>query len=121
MIMPYENLIIVSAKDPKPKYCGCGRNSDLEKHHLDYNKIDEIVWMCQSCHQYWHKHHKHEIVRSKKFEKYKIVLKEKKITFIQLAIYLHVSYTTVMQWARGVTEPNEENMAKLKEVLGIAE
>lgn len=47
------------------------------------------------------------------------IRKEKGFTLMQLAKEVGVSYTTIQLWVSGVTEPNEENMAKLKEVLGV--
>ncbi len=35
----------------KPIYCqGCGAFSQLEKHHPDYSKPLEVIWLCYVCH-----------------------------------------------------------------------
>jgi DNA-binding transcriptional regulator YiaG len=43
--------------------------------------------------------------------------KEKGLSQMGLAVAVGVSMVTIQLWERGVTTPNPENMAKLKEVL----
>lgn len=47
----------------RPECCSeCGRNPGLgkngrsliEAHHDDYNKPDEVRWLCSLCHAFWH-------------------------------------------------------------------
>ena len=40
-------------------------------------------------------------------------------TLMKLAQEVGVSYTTIQMWDKGVSEPNEENMAKLCKILGV--
>ena len=40
-------------------------------------------------------------------------------TQMKLAIAVGVSIQTIIAWENGVSTPNPENMAKLKEVLGV--
>lgn len=49
------------------------------------------------------------------------IRKQKGFTLMQLAKAVGVSYTTVQLWVSGITEPNEENMEKLKKVLEVVE
>ncbi|MGL6120175.1 MAG: helix-turn-helix transcriptional regulator [Fusobacteriaceae bacterium] len=46
---------------------------------------------------------------------------EMKLTQIDLAQKVGVSMNTIILWEREVSEPNEENLKKLKEVLAIEE
>lgn len=45
--------------------------------------------------------------------------KELGMTQIELAKKLRVSLSSVRLWEVGVTTPTEENMSKLKELLGV--
>lgn len=40
---------------PKPKCCEmCERETRLSRHHEDYSKPNEVVWVCGSCHRKIH-------------------------------------------------------------------
>lgn len=43
----------------KPRECSnCGwHSSNLEVHHYDYSKPNEIIWLCKSCHSKLHNGH----------------------------------------------------------------
>jgi len=43
----------------------------------------------------------------------------KGMTQIDVAVAVGVSLTSYRMWERGASKPNEENEAKLKQVLGI--
>lgn len=43
----------------------------------------------------------------------------KGLTQMQLAIAVGVSIPSIQFWENGASTPNDENMAKLKEVLGV--
>ena len=45
--------------------------------------------------------------------------KDKNLTQIQVAVMCGVSLTAYQLWEKGVNTPNEENMIKLKKVLGL--
>ena len=47
--------------------------------------------------------------------------KAKKLTQIQVAIAVGVSMVSVQLWERGVMNPSDENLKKLKEVLEYTE
>ncbi len=49
----------------------------------------------------------------------KKAIKEWDKSKVQLALSVGVTVQTLRYWELGVTEPNEENLAKLKEVLGV--
>lgn len=46
----------------KPKNCErCGKvttSRSLHAHHCDYNKPLDVMWLCASCHDEWHAHHR---------------------------------------------------------------
>lgn len=46
---------------------------------------------------------------------------EKGKTQVEMAVAVGVSLTSYRLWESGATKPNDENMAKLKEVLGVGE
>ncbi len=49
----------VAGKIQKPLFCEiCGRKGKLEKHHPDYNKPLEVVWVDRACHSQLHRSHK---------------------------------------------------------------
>lgn len=42
-------------KMPKGQRCEhCGRKPPLERHHPDYAKPREVVWLCRCCHMHEH-------------------------------------------------------------------
>lgn len=42
----------------RPKDCPyCGKKTKIEGHHPDYNKPNEIMWLCKSCHIKLHAKH----------------------------------------------------------------
>ncbi len=47
---------IIDRVNPQPFNCEwCGdETSKLQRHHPDYLKLDEIIWVCQSCHTIIH-------------------------------------------------------------------
>lgn len=49
----------------------------------------------------------------------KALREAKGLTLMKLAQEVGVSYTTIQMWDKGISEPNEENLAKLKDVLGV--
>lgn len=54
-------------------------------------------------------------------KKLSVLRKEKGFTQVELAIKAGVSLTSYRLWEAGVTNPTQENLEKLKKVLGVVE
>ena len=53
------NHAIRDGKLIKPETCmDCGRSTQLEAHHKDYNKPLDVDWICKNCHE--NRHHLNE-------------------------------------------------------------
>lgn len=47
-----------SGKIIKPDICEiCGASNNLEAHHSDYSKPEDVIWVCRKCHLYIHRGH----------------------------------------------------------------
>ena len=52
-------------------------------------------------------------------EEIKALRKERELTQIALAVRVGVSLMSVQLWERGGTKPSQENLERLKHVLGV--
>lgn len=58
-------MYLISGLLKRPKFCEkCGAKewhykngaSSIHAHHCDYNKPNEVMWLCKKCHFEWHEH-----------------------------------------------------------------
>ena len=49
------NNRIKAGKLERPMFCeGCGSAGVIEAHHENYNRPDDITWLCKTCHELLH-------------------------------------------------------------------
>jgi len=75
---PHRKILLDAGILPKCRGCGTYENHSgfqMSVHHIDgdhnNNVFDNLVWACESCHQYWHNPYgiKSELKEVKKYEK----------------------------------------------------
>ena len=55
------NSAIAAGRIVRPKRCSnCKLHGSIASHHYDYNKFNEVIWWCKSCHSKLHNGHKIE-------------------------------------------------------------
>ena len=57
---------VAQRTNPKAKTCACGAPG-RHRHHPDYSKPEEVIWMCNKCHRRLHGKHKSRPSKSPEF------------------------------------------------------